>query len=70
MATPSARRAVQLAVNALAMNGHKVVSFCPPNMSRIFDVAGLFYIADGGKVLGDQLQNGPIDMDSIGVSYR
>lgn len=69
-ATPGCRRAVKVAVSALANLGYEVVAFRPPDLKRAFDMGIEFRAADGGRYVRNMIQDGPVDMHSIGNLYR
>ncbi len=68
--TPGVKRAVREAAAALRSQGHEVVPFCPPGLPQVFASYMAFFMADGGNTFKKALQNGPADMDSIGIIYR
>ncbi|KAJ7152670.1 amidase signature domain-containing protein [Mycena crocata] len=51
--TPACKRSLSMVVNALRLQGHEVVEFCPPKISDLLTVGYQLVFADGGAQMRD-----------------
>ena len=68
--TPGMKRAVSVAIESLRSNGHQVVPFRPPNLTRVNEMGELFMAADERKGIKENLKDSPVDQQAMGYRYN